>query len=517
MISTDLLAKLKEHQREPAIHLDAALDKYLSVVDCSSTGIGKTYVAAAIAAARKLPTLVIVPKIAVTAWERAAEHFGDKFSVIGYEKLRTGRTPFGTWDNTPPPNFRLGEYFVCQSCQREVDFEKFEPCYCHPIGAHCIITKTRPWKYGNFNFHPAVKMVIFDEIHRCNGVGSLNGEMLNAARRQRKKIMGLSATIGDTPMKFQSIGYALDLHTLNPRDGLGFYDWARKHGCGVDRRFGGFRWKATQLEQKVIMSNIHAQIFPKRGVRVRCEDVPGFPEVDISAELYDLEENGAIDQLYAEMNDAMKELERLSAKDVCPDHPLTRILRACQRIELLKVPVMKELAEDYIEKGYSTALFVNYKQTITELSKRLGWEAIIDGSPAGVKNRQKWIDAFQADTIRGVLVNSLAGGIAVSLHDIRGEFPRVGLVMPNPSAVVMRQLFGRLRREGAKSKSHYRVLLAAKTVEVSIHRAFNSKSKNLDTLNDGDLMPEGLKLSKKDLDSVWTPGHSFSDTELVSK
>lgn len=510
MISSNLLAGLKAHQRAPAVQLDSALDKFDAVVDCSSTGIGKTYVAAAIASSRKLPTLVVVPKIAVTAWERAGEHFGDRFSVIGYEKLRTGRTPFGFWDNTPPPGFKLGEYYVCQSCQRKVDFENFEPCYCHPIGAHCITVKSKPWDYGKFHFHPGVRMVIFDEVHRCNGIGSLNGEMLNAAKRERKKIMGLSATIGDTPMKFQSIGYALDLHTLYERDGLSFYDWARENGCRLDRRFGGFKWMANLAEQKIIMSRIHARIFPKRGVRIRCEDVPGFPEVDISAELYDLDENHAIDALYAEMNDAIKELEHVSSKDLCPDHPLTRILRACQRIELLKVPVMKELAEDYIEKGYSTALFVNYKQTIAELRKRLSWEAVIDGSPAGVKNRQKWIDQFQADAIRGIIVNSLAGGISVSLHDLRGEFPRVGLVMPNPSAVVMRQLFGRLRREGAKSKSHYRVLLAAKTVEVSIHRAFNLKSNNLDTLNDGDLMPAGLKLSKKDLDSVWSGGHSFS-------
>src|SRR5690349_4187138 len=99
------LDKLRPHQHGPAKRLLDILTNYPSAVDFSDTGTGKTYVAAAVANALKLPTLVVVPKVAITAWERAAAHFDDSFSVINYEMLRTGRTPYGKWDNNPPADF----------------------------------------------------------------------------------------------------------------------------------------------------------------------------------------------------------------------------------------------------------------------------------------------------------------------------------------------------------------------------------------------------------------------------
>jgi hypothetical protein len=64
--------------------------------------------------------------------------------------------------------------------------------------------------------------------------------------------------------------------------------------------------------------------------------------------------------------------------------------------------------------------------------------------------------------------------------------------MPNHSAAKMRQLFGRLPRDGGKSTAYYRVLLAAKTIETNIHRALRTKLNNLDALNDADLNPGNL-------------------------
>jgi hypothetical protein len=60
----------------------------------------------------------------------------------------------------------------------------------------------------------------------------------------------------------------------------------------------------------------------------------------------------------------------------------------------------------------------------------------------------------------------------------------------------MRQIFGRLPRVVGKSKSFYRVLFAAGTCEVPMHRAVSAKLNNLDALNDADLMPENLRLTK---------------------
>jgi hypothetical protein len=483
------LSKLKPHQVEALPHLLSCVNLYRTTLDLSSTGVGKTYVTCAVARTLDLPTLVIAPKVSLTAWRRVAEYFGDKHSVINYEKLRTGRTPFGWWDNTPPPGWEREEFYICQCCQRPVDFDNYDPCYCHPLGIHCIVTKKRKWDYGDFHFHKGVKFVIFDEMHRCNAVNGLNAKMLIAAKRQDIRIHGMSATAGLSPLHMQALGYACGLHSL-----ADFYDWARRHGCMNDRRFGGFVWLQTPTRQMEIMKQIGDNLVPKMGIRLRAEDIPSFPECSVSAELYDLEENKLVDELYEEMSEAIAELDSRSERDVCTDHPLTKILRARQRLELLKVPIAVELAKDYQAKGYSVVIGANFQQTVAELRRRLGWSCFIDGTPAGVKLRQQSIDDFQANKETGMVMNIKAGGICVSLQDLHGDHPRIGLAFPSTSAVDMIQFFGRLPREGAKTKSHYRVLLAANTVEEQIQKKFNSKTNNLSALNDRDLLPDNMPI-----------------------
>lgn len=485
-LSDDILAKLRPWQREPANRLLGLLSNGIPALDASDTGTGKTYTACAVAATLKRPTLAIVPKIAVSVWERAAEYMGEPMSVIGYEKLRTGRTPFGRWDRVPPTEFGgRGETLVCETCQQVVDLVKYNPCYCHPQGIHCVKVKKKPWDYGKFTFAPEIEQLIFDEVHRCNGKDSLNADVLIAAKRQGIPTLGLSATAACTPLQMNALGYLLGLHT----GGHDFYRWAARYGCRKDPVFHGWKWMVSASKQAGIMTEINSKIFPEHGVRLRTADIPGFPDREIIPELYDLEKAGQIDKLYAEMSESLEALKKRSEMDKAPDHPLTLMLRAQQKIELLKVPLAVELASDYAAKGYSVALFVNFSQTVAELRRRLKCDCFIDGSPEGVRGRSQSIDLFQRNASNKIVVNSAAGGVAVSLHDLDGEHPRVGLVMPTFSATVFRQLLGRLHRDGGKSLALYRVLLAAKTIETKIYRALTAKLDNLDALNDSDLNP----------------------------
>lgn len=490
------MERLRPHQRGPSLALEDIVRQFRSGVDLSKTGTGKTYTAASVASSLGEPTLVVGPKIAQATWEKAAAHFGDSFSYLGYEKLRTGRTPFGHWDN-PDPKTTIS--YRCQCCQCEVDIENPQPCYCHPVGIHCLETVKRRAKYGKFTFHPAVKMVIFDEVHRCNGRDSLNADMLIAAKRQGIRTLGLSATAACSPLNMRALGYLLDLHSLDA-DRLGtnpkpsFYRWAAKHGCVRDPRFRGWKWLVGQERQKEIMLQIRAQIIPDRGVSVDWSDIPGFPTCQISAELYTLDNPEDIDGCYHEMAAAVEAHNLKSANDRDPEHPLTKILRARQKVELLKVPIFTELAEDYLAQGLSVVIFVNFRQTIDELFKRFPEWRVIDGSRESVKNRNEYVELFQENQIPGLIVNSDAGGVALSLHDLVGNHPRCGLVSPSFSAAAMRQVFGRLHRDGGLSPCFYRVVFADKTVEVPIHRAVAPKLNNLDSLNDGDLTPENLML-----------------------
>jgi hypothetical protein len=487
----EIQERLKPHQVEPAKHLSAVLANHRSGVDLSDTGTGKTYVAAAVATISRLPTLVVCPKIARSTWTRAAEHFGEKFSVVGYEMLRTGNTPFGKWSN---PDARASERFKCSVCQCWVDLEKFTPCYAHPRGIHCLETKKRPANYGHFTFHPGVKQLVFDEVHRCSGRDSWNAEILVAAKRQGIRTLGLSATAACNPLGMRALGYLLDLHNLDAdqRTRPGFYKWAMRYGCRQDPRFRGWKWLVGAERQREVMLEIRSQILPDRGVRVQWGDIPGFPDRQITAELYDLDDPEAIDSCYKEMAEATARLDERAANDLSPDSPLTKLLRAQQRVELLKVPVFSELAEDYLAKGMSPVFFMNFRQTIEELQRRFPDFKIIDGTTS--KERDSYVESFQSNFTPGLIVNNKAGDVCLSLDDLDGFHPRVGLVSPCFSANTMRQLFGRIHRVSGKSPALYRVILANKTVEVKIHRAVGPKLDNLDSLNDGDFTGENLKI-----------------------
>lgn len=486
---------LKPWQAASVDHLLAVLRQHDSAVDASDTGVGKTFVGLAVAQALQLPTLVICPKIAVSNWEvTASEFFGEKFSVINYENLRTGRTRYGIWANQKLLSAGRSFIYTCQRCLRRYRSEEtIDLCAYQSIGVHCFDTRTRPIKRGSFSFNPAVKFVIFDEVHRCGDLDSLHAEFLVAAKRQRIKHLMLSATLADTPLKLRGIGYSLDLHSdrSDEVDAGGrvtkknYFAWAGKRGVRRDPRFKGLKWFAGAEEQKSIMAGVRAEIFPARGVRVRCEEIPGFPEQVISADLIDLDEQAttAIKQLYEELEEEGK-LE------------ITKILKVRQEIELQKIPAMFELASDRLGQGFSVGCFVNFRATAEELSRRMA-VPFIDGSVTGAK-RDEIIRSFQSNDTRGLVLNSEAAGLSINLQDMDGEHPRFGIVSPPWSAVTFRQLTGRFRREGGKSKSFFKVLFAAGTVEVKMWRALRGKLDCLDSLNslnDNDLQPGNLHLT----------------------
>ena len=500
--------KLRPHQQAPFEALTGILARFGSGVDESGTGTGKTYVAAAVAACSGLPTLVVHPKVARSTWERAASHFDEKFSLVGYELLRFGNTPFGTWSGGAA---RREKYFVCECCQRTVDLDRFIPCYVHPLGIHCLETKSKPHDYGEFHFHPGVKQVIFDEVHRCGGRDSLNADLLIAAKRQGLRILGLSATLAASPLQMRALGYLLDLHGLD-RDVIlqrgatlleksrirpNFYRWASHYGCRNDPRFRGWKWMLGEAAQREVMLEIRNQIIPARGVRVRCEDIPGFPACDIQAELYNVEAPEEIDLLYAEVQEALGILSAKSENDAAPDSPLTRILRGRQRIELLKTPIAEELGRDFLDKGFSVVFFANFRQTIEELSQRFPDAPIIDGTPDSVKQRDASVARFQRNDCQALIVNNQAGGVCLSMQDLDGFHPRMGLVMPSFSATDMIQVCGRLPRDGGKSTAHYRFIFADNTIEKGMHRAVRSKQHNIEALNDADLSGESLMFTRK--------------------
>lgn len=484
-------------------HKDAlvsAIRRNGAALDGSDMGTGKTYAAGGVILELNVPTLVVCPAICVTAWAAMGKSLGVEFDVRNYEMVRTGRTPYGKWTN-PPPDGPRDKFLKCNSCQ--IKFEPGEPieprCPHQFLGIHCVETLSTPHDYGKFLWSPAVELIVFDEIHRCAALdNSLQAEMLISAKRAGKRLLGLSATVADSPLSLRAIGYALNLHALVDRKGgdvPGFYSWASRHHC---RFFAGrgFTFSASEAVRHMVMGHLHEEVFPARGSRVKISDLGDkFPETQITAEYYDIEKSDRIDDLYAEMDEALAILHGIASGD--RENALTRILRARQEIELLKTPIFVELTNDALAEGKSVALFVNFRQTIEELCKKLKTQCRVDGSQTGVKGaatRQKNVSDFLTDAERKIVVSADAGGIGIDLDDKRGVFSRLGLVSLGFSARSARQVFGRLRRQGSKSKSIYRCILAGQE-EKKLHARLAPKLDHLDILNDGDLHATNLPLT----------------------
>lgn len=438
--------KLLPHQVEHTARIEESLRRNGVASDQSDPGLGKTAVASAIAARLGVPVVLVAPKPTLPAWRRFFDGFGvTPLAVVNYEALKTGKTGIG----------RFG--------------------------------------YGRFEWTvPSNTLVIFDEVGRCKGRKTQNCEVLIAAKRQRLKILMLSATAATDPLEMRAFGYALGLHGLHD-----FWPWAIANGCAKGRFGFQYMGGVRGLEK------LHRIIFHERhlGSRMRIADVPDFPLTQVTAEAietgYAAEIQGIYDQMSRDLvrADAMGDAERLNAiadqlRAKAASH-LTIHLRARQEIEALKVDSILSLARDGMDEGLSVVIFVNYEDSLRALANRLKTTSVISGGQDDA-DRQRVIDDFQANRSRIVVCNIRAGGIGISLHDPTGAVPRLSLISPTFSAADLRQALGRVHRIGG-ARSIQKILFAAGTVEERACEAVASKLAHIDALNDGDLDPTTKK------------------------
>tara|TARA_R100001163_G_C5067406_1_gene206498 strand:- start:2358 stop:4718 length:2361 start_codon:yes stop_codon:yes gene_type:complete len=203
---------------------------------------------------------------------------------------------------------------------------------------------------------------------------------------------------------------------------------------------------------------------------------------------------------------------------------LTIMLRARQRVELLKADTLLELGTDFLEQGKSVVVFINFIETLeylvkqfTPKIKKLNLENINNhhkrpnGKKASNSNkannnskhmtngisiirggqtedeRQMAIDNFQSNKNRLILVTMGSGRESISLHDLEGGHPRVSLISPSWSAQDLIQALGRIHRAEGKSKCLQYLIFCAGTIEDRICELVSKKIDAINTINDGDL------------------------------
>lgn len=439
-------------QREHAVNLLNSL--YINGVasDQSETGTGKTYVAAWIAKYLNSPVVIVCPKVVIPSWNKVLSYFGIKaHCLINYEKLIRGNTEHLSFKNDRDDG---------------------------------------PSDY-TINF-PKNSLIILDEVHKCKASTSKNSDFLIKLKMDGYKTLLLSATTATNPLEMKAFGFATTLHNL-----VNYRQFITNSGAYTGR-FGGYQIDMGSQRTVEAMANIHNQLFNEykvssRMTRKMFDKI--FPDNHVMAECFDMGTNtDKINRVYEQMEAELAALEESSVN--YSQHHFAIMTKARRMAELLKVPTMVEMIEDWFDEGISPVVFVNFTDTVEAIVKQLSKNKKFDGLIAKIvggqtdKVRQADIEGFQNDTKRIMIANLAAGNAGVSLHDLNGKFPRASVISPSYSAINLLQALGRIHRAEGKTKCVQKIMFAAGTIEEDACKRVQCKLNNLECLNDGDLTYE---------------------------
>lgn len=409
-----------------------------------STGTGKTVVALELMRRANFCSFgVLAPKVTLGQWLRTAKEIGvsPKF-VLNPEAVRNGNRPDVVVRNSP------------------VSFS---------------------WKALSDG-----DVLVLDEIHRFGAPDSQLAYMAAHASAARIKILGLSASLADSPLKLRMLLHAARIVPWNR-----FYQWAASVGCHRAENISGHPWRPPMGKLGVqVMADLNARFFPAFGVRLDAKDILSYPRSQTIVDLVTPSEKAAAEARAAYALLAEEIRNPLKAKT-----EMVQLLRFRQQVEHAKVPVMVELAEDAIEDGMSVAVFWNFTAPMAEFCKRMAAHspARVYGTDASGRvqtqtERDAEIERFQSNQTRLFAGTISAGGVGLSLEDSDGNHPRLLLANLPLSSQELVQVIGRCARANSKSPTLNRVvLLEGVPIEEHIYRLLSRKINNLSSLMGDDL------------------------------
>jgi hypothetical protein len=446
-------SKLFEPQRPHALKILDSIYMNGVAADLSETGTGKTYSACWVASKLKVPVLVICPKIMIPTWEKTMNEFNNTGKVVNYEQLIRGNT----------------------------NYVKYNPK-----------AETGPDRYEISI--PKNVLIILDECHKCKAITSKNSYLMASIKKQKYKMLLMSASAATNPLEMRSFGYATGLHNYT-----NFGVWVQQMGAETNR------WGHYDIDMedgKIVnqMRNIHFKLYDDLQVASRMKRNQFgkyFPDNKIIPDPVDMgEQTNTINNVYYQMEAELAQLEEKASN--YSQHHFAIMMKARRMIELLKVPTMVEHIVNKVENLISPVVFVNFKETLNAIEKRLE-EHIDVGNLVGKivggqtdKRRNIDIEEFNSDKKRVMLVNIKAGNAGISLHDTNGKHPRHSMIVPNFSAVDILQSMGRVYRAGGKTPVEQSIMFASDTIEERACRRVAGKLDNLSILNDNDLFVDNI-------------------------
>lgn len=507
--------KLLPYQVPHKMQIMECLIERNRVLDASDTGTGKTYVTLAVCKELGLKPFVICPKAVVPVWADVCKYFNLGYlGLSNYEMLKNCRYYTENFESTvcpymdkelkKKPEKKKPEKKTLLEITREKRVAHFEN------SVDDIIEKIEekndeddkgPIEKEKYDveyifYLPEDVIVIFDEAHRCKNLSSQTSKLLLGLSKCKNKIMILSATITDKIKCFQPFGIF-----------FGFYSDTKQYRMWMNRelKINSVSKKFSVLDEDTQkLKIIHDKIFPNYGSRMKVKELIEaklFPETQIQANCYYLENHIEIDKLYHEINDAVL---TYAVKEMKAEM-LARLIYCRQRMEMLKMPIIFDLIEEGLNDGYSVVVFVNYTESLNYICYHMKQllektynskiSTIVGGQ--SFEDREININEFQLNDTRLMISMCQAGGVGLSLHDVHKTHPRMAIISPTWSGDQIKQILGRVHRAGG-THSIQKLVYVAKTYEEKICELIKKKLSVIDSINDGDF--SGAIINKEALE-----------------
>lgn len=408
-------------------------------LDGSAPGTGKTYTSMAICSQLNLEPIIICPKSSITNWKNIAKIFNVRpLTIVNYETIRNCKIYDG--------NMNI-------------------------IQTDIISKKDNAYVW---NVDSTKNIFIFDEVHRCKHVNTYNGKLLISTKNIARILM-LSGTVSDKCSDFLIFGYMLD-----------FYNSMKKGKTWIN-------WIIRQEKHQFGNNNIlYNYLYPSKGSRMEFSDMENdlTPSHNISVDCYSLDSH-SLKIMNSEFSKIKNSLENKIE--------ITKILKSRQIIEKLKIPIMIDLCEKYLELNCSIVFFVNFVETLETIRKYFHRQSIpisyISGQQT-IAERDYMINNFQNNNVKIIVSMIQAGGESISLHDLDGNHPRVSIISPSFSGIELMQALGRIYRTGTKSKVIQKIIFCENTCEEIVYLNLKDKINFINNLSDD---------NRNKIDSFMTP------------
>src|SRR2546425_2034257 len=181
---------LAAHQRPAAERLAAILDRYGGALLADAVGLGKSYVALAVALARREPFVLVVPAVLVPQWRTLLDRFGVReTAIITHESLSVGSRAVGA--RHVVPLHAHSSLFVIDEAHRfrNPDTNRYRALARLVVGSRVLLITATPIHNCVADLLHLLRLFLRDHAFAALGVPSLR----NAARREADRSLAPAA------------------------------------------------------------------------------------------------------------------------------------------------------------------------------------------------------------------------------------------------------------------------------------------------------------------------------------